>query len=196
MDGCDRIGALLGRVSMTARARFRDETQRLASELTATTGITLVVTKGNFVYGSSGYVSEIIPLLEKALEAKGYLPRRESSIWKDVWHNAPFQARLDVTEYQEGTYPSSRNRLTLIHAEVTLSRGAKQVWHATPRARSTVPLPNLPAHLANQVTAFPDRSDEFERLLYKNARDQIDQIFQKSLANMPRCPSLPGPKGS
>ena len=62
----------------------------------------MVVTKGNFVYGSSSYVSEIIPLLEKALEAKGYLPRRESSSWQDVWHNVAISSSIGRDRVSRG----------------------------------------------------------------------------------------------
>ena len=42
-------------------------------------------------------------MLEKALEAKGYLPRRESSVWRDAWRYSPFEARLDVNEIKRAT---------------------------------------------------------------------------------------------
>jgi hypothetical protein len=39
-----------------------------------------------------------------------------------------------------------------------------------------------------------ERSNEFELLLYKNARDQIDQKFRMALVNMPACPSVAASK--
>jgi hypothetical protein len=192
MDACDRAGALIGRLSKAAGPGFHEEAEKLATELASTAGITVTVPPGRFIFGSNSYVSDMVPVLEKALEAKGYLPRRESSVWRDVWRHCPFQARLDVNEIQEGNYLSSENRLTLIHAELMLTQGDRLVWQTTPRARSGVPLPGLPAYLASRVAVSPERSDEFERLLYKNARDQIDQKFRMALANMPPCSNRAG----
>jgi hypothetical protein len=40
------------------------------------------------------------------------------------------------------------------------------------------------------VAVSPERSDEFEKILYKNARDPIDQKFAMALSTMP--PRLDG----
>ncbi len=189
MDACDRAAALIGRVSRAAQPGFREQAETLATGLVKTAGINISIPVGRFAFGSQSYVSEMGPVLEKALEAKGYLPRREKSAWQDVWRLSPFEARLDVNEIQEGNYLSSENRLTLIHAELTLTLGERQIWQTTPRARSAVPLPGLPAYQATRLAVSPERSDEFERLLYKNARDQIDGKFRTALANMPPCPN-------
>ncbi len=188
MNDCDQIGALITHLSAKVRPAVRTETESLVTQLITRFGITVVVPQGRFVYGSNSYVSALLPMLDKALEAKKYLPRRESSPWRDLWQKSLYQAELDVQEFQEGNYLSSENRLTLIHAVLTITSGATQVWQTTPRARSSVPVPGLPAHLARRVAV--ERSDEFERLLYKNARDQIDQKFGMALVNMPACPSL------
>jgi hypothetical protein len=189
MDACDRLAALVKHLSKASQAPVREETRSLVEELVKTAGILVDVHAAEFVYGSSSYVADMTPVLEKALESKGYLPRRGRSDWRDLWRDSPFQARLDVSETKEGNYLSSENRLTLIHAELTVTSGARQIWQTTPRARSVVPLPGLPAYLASRVAVSPERSDEFERLLYKSARDQIDQKFGTALANMPQCPN-------
>ncbi len=98
---------------------------------------------GQFVYGSASYVSDLVPILEKALESKGYLPRRDKSPWRDAWQNSPFEARLVVNETKEGNYMSSENRMTLIHIDLTVNHGDRLIWHTTPRARSVEPLPAL-----------------------------------------------------
>ena len=132
-------------------------------------------------------MSELLPILDQALEARGYLPRRASSPWRELWRHSLYQIRLDVEEIQEGTYLSSPNRLTLIHAELTLTLGNQQIWQTTPRARTAEPLPKLSAYEASRLAV--KRSGEFEHLLYDNARDQIVQKFRTSLANMPSCAS-------
>jgi hypothetical protein len=131
----------------------------------------------------------MLPILDQALEARGYLPRRDPSPWRELWRHSFYRMRLAIQEIQEGKYPSTQNRLTLILAEVTLTSGDKQIWQTTARARSTAPLPHLPANLVRQTAVSPERSDEFEQLLYKNARDQIVQKFRTVLADMPSCDS-------
>jgi hypothetical protein len=188
MDACDRVGALLNHLSKASGPGVRKEAVSLATDLVRTAGIAVVVRPGSFVYGSNSYVSEMVPVLERALEAKGYLPRREASVWRETWRESPFEARLSVDERKEGNYMSSQNRLTLIHIELTVTLGQQQIWQTTPRARSESPLPDLPNYLATQVAVSPERKDDFERLLYKNARDQVDQKFGAALANMPPRP--------
>jgi hypothetical protein len=154
----------------------------------------VVVPQGRFVYGSSSYMTELLPILNKALEARGFVPQRESSPFRDLWRRSLYQIQLAVQEIQEGTYLSSQNRLTLIHAELTLTSGDRQLWQTTPQARSAEPLPNLPANLARSIAVSPTRLDECEKLLYKNARDQIVEKFRTSLANMPPRESLAASK--
>jgi hypothetical protein len=185
MDACDRIGAFVKHLSKVSQQAVREETESLVTELAKTAGVTVTVTPGKFLYGSNSYVLEMVPVLERALASKGYLPRREASVWRDAWRHSPFHVRLDVNEIKEGNYLSSENRLTLIHAELTLTVGDRQIWQTTPRARSVVPLPGLPAYLASRVAVSPERSEEFERLLYKSAREQIDQKFSTALSGMP-----------
>ncbi len=193
MDACDRVGVLFNHLSKASVPGVRKEAESLAGDLVRTAGIAVIVRPGSFVYGSSSYVSEMVPVLERALEAKGYLPRREGSVWRDTWRQSPFEARLSVDERKEGNYLSSQNRLTLIHIELAVTLGQRQIWQTTPRARSECPLPDLPAYLATQVAVSSERKDEFERLLYKNARDQVDQKFGAALANMPPCPKPAAP---
>ena len=190
MNACDRAGLLLGHLSKSNQPRLREEAEALVTELLQKGGIVVVVPQGRFVYGSSSYMSELLPLLDQALESRGFLPPRESSPFRDLWRHAIFQIRLAVQEIQEGTYLSSQNRLTLIHAELALTSGKRQLWQSTPRARSAEPLPNLPANLARSIAVSPKRLEEFEKLLYENARDQIVQRFRTALANMPSRDSL------
>ena len=101
----------------------------------------MIVPPGRFVYGSNRYVSELLPVLDGALVARGYLPARESSMWRDLWRNSPFQCELDVEESSGRQYLSSPNRLTLIHAELTLTSGDEVLWRTTPRCAAPCPFP-------------------------------------------------------
>ena len=52
------------------------------------------------------------------------------------------------------------------------------IWRTDPTVADAVPLPKLPAYLASRLAISPERSEEVERLLYKNAPGQIDDKFQ------------------
>jgi hypothetical protein len=129
----------------------------------------------------------MVPVLIKALEAKGYLPSRDSSRWRDQWKHALYHLHWDVSEQLEGSYLSSANRLTRIEARLTLTSRGQSIWQTIPTARSTVPLPNLPAYLSSRLAISRERSEEMEKLLYDNARGQIHEKFAYALSNMPAC---------
>ncbi|CEF48394.1 unnamed protein product [uncultured bacterium] len=187
LAGCNQIARLLGHLPMHIRPAARDEAEALVKRIVATHGITVDMPKGIFIHGSGTYVSEMLPVLRKTLQAKGYLPNDELSPWSELWSHALYRIRLEVLETQEGNYLSSENRLTRIEAALSLTSNGEIIWQTKPTARSEVPLPKLPAYLASRVAT--NRSDEFEDLLYQSAREQIDGRFRLALANMPACPS-------
>jgi len=167
----------------------------LVSELVIRHGVLIELPDGEFTFGSqSAYVKEFLPVLVDGLEAKGYLPYRESSPWKAMWDRAQYRVHLRVVEQLEGNYLSSVNRKTRIVAHLTLSSGGAVKWQTSPTALSTVPLPKLPALLAGRMAASDQRSEEFERMLYADARGHIDEKFGFALSNMPQCPSEAPPR--
>jgi hypothetical protein len=189
---CERIAAVLDRLTATRQSAVRAETRELVVRLLSSRGVTIDPPRGDFVFGSQTYVSQMLPVLDKALEAKGFLPYRESFRWRSEWKHARYHLTLDVSERLEGSYLSSENRLTRIEARLTLTSRGPDGWHwqTNPMVRSTVPLPNLPAYLSSRLAMGSDRSDEMERLLYENARGQIHDKFIQALNNMPVCPNV------
>jgi hypothetical protein len=194
LETCDEIAKLIKHLSPGSSAAIRREAENLVAQLLAGHGIQIELPQGEFTFGSQAvYVKEFVPVLTRALEAKGYLPYRESSPWKALWERAGYRMHLQVVEQLEGSYLSSANRLTRIVADLTLSSGGQVRWHTSPSARSTVPLPKLSALVAGRVAAGAERIDEFERMLYADARSHIDEKFGFALSNMPQCPSGAGP---
>jgi len=186
---CDQVAGLIGHLAEKIRPAVRNETEGLVTQLVSTHGVKIEVPQGHFLFGSNSYVSDMRPVLAKALEAKAYLPNRESSPWSGLWEHALYHMRLDVSEIQEGNYLSSQNRLTRIEVALTLTSRGEVIFRTTPTARSKVPLPNLPAYLASRAAISTKRSEEFEHLLYISARDQVDERFRISLSSMPACPT-------
>lgn len=190
LDTCDGVAKLLKHLSSGSSAKIRHDAEDLVSQLVTGHGIRIELPEGEFTFGSqSAYVKEFVPVLTRALEAKGYLPYRQSSPWKVIWDHAPYRMHLQVVEQLEGNYLSSPNRLTRIVAHLTLSCGNDEKWRTSPTARSTVPLPKLSALVAGRVAASSERSEDFERMLYADARGHIDEKFGFALSNMPACPS-------
>lgn len=187
MNACDRIAALLPHLPKDARDEIRRTTVELVDGLVTTHGVALQTRRGDFVFGSfESYRAHLVPVLSKALEAKGYLPYRETSPWKSAWQRAAYHLQLDVSEHLEGNYLSSNNRLTRIEAHLTLSTGGRIVWEPRPTVRTAVPVPGLSAYNSSRL-AVGVRSDELERALYDNARSQIDGKFRQALGHMPDC---------
>ncbi len=193
VETCDEVATLLKHLSSNSSAKIRRDAEEMVSQLVIGHGIQIEVPEGEFTFGSqSAYVKEFVPILTRALEAKGYLPYRQSSPWKAVWDRASYRIHLQVIEQLEGSYLSSANRLTRIIANLTLTAGGAVKWRTSPTARSAVPLPKLSALVASRVAASSERSEEFERMLYADARGHIDEKFGFALSNMPPWPAGPG----
>jgi hypothetical protein len=187
LRACERIALLLPHLATEVRAEVRGATEELVERLVVTRGVALETPRGDFVVGSDeSYRAHLLPVLIKALEAKGYLPYRESSPWKAAWQKASYHMRLEVSERHERNYLSTENRLTRIEARLTLSSAFKVVWETMPTAQTTVPLHGLPAYLSSRLAVSP-RSEEVERLLYEDARGQIEGKFSQALGHMPAC---------
>jgi hypothetical protein len=189
---CEQIAALVAHLRVSVQSEVLAETKELVTQVVCTHGIMVDVPRGHFIYGSGSYVSDMLPVLTKALERKGYLPNKDRSRWNPLWSHASYRIQLRVSELQEGNYLASENRLTRIEAELTLMSQSTVIWQTKPTARSEVPLPNLPAYLASRVAT--SRSEEFESLLYNSARGQINEKFRLALPNMPPCAGGPGYK--
>jgi len=189
LGACDQSATLIKHLAPTASARARRDAEDFISQLVIRHGVSIELPDGEFTFGSqSAYVKEFLPILVHGLEAKGYLPYRESSPWKAMWDRAQYRVHLRVVEQLEGNYLSSANRLTRIVAQLTLTSRGQVKWQTSPTARSTIPLPKLSAMLAGRVAASDHRSEEFERMLYADARGHIDEKFGFALSNMPACP--------
>lgn len=188
LKACDRVAQLLPHLPRESQLGPRSEAAALVERLVETHGVSLETPRGDFVHGSfETYRATLVPMLVKTLEAKGYLPFRESSPWKSAWQKAMYRMRLEVSERREGTYMGTENRLTRIEARLSLSSANKLVWQTLPTARTMVPLPNLPVYVSTRLASRSERTDECEHLLYENARGQIDEKFGYALSNLPAC---------
>ena len=195
---CERIAALLEHLAAERATAVRDETERLVIRLISRHGVQIEAPDGHFAAGQPSYAADLVPVIVKAFEAKGYLPYRDSSYWRARWQHARFVAAIEVSEKREGNYLASANRLTRIEVRLTVTSLDRRalLFQTTPTARSRVPLPKLPLYLSNRVALSSERSEELERLLYDDARGQIDGSLAHSLGNIPECPASPAIKTS
>jgi hypothetical protein len=189
-DLCDGLPRLLSHLAEPDKQRLQHDADQVVSRIIQSHGIFVSPPRGRFLTGSeSKYNASMIPSLFKAATAKGYVPQVSSPVWRDRWSEAPYRLTLQVNEGLEGNYLSSENRLTRIEALLTLSYRGKEIWRTTPMARTMVPLPSLPAYLSTRMALSPERIEEFERLLYDNARSLIDAKVAFALSHMPACES-------
>ena len=188
---CERIAGLIDRLPPEKRATVRPATEDLVVRLVSTHGVIIEPTQGQFIFGSKSYSSQMAPVVVKAFEAKGYLPYRQSYHWRNQWKHAIYHVSIIISEKLDGTYLSSANRSTRIEARLTVTSASQPqpIFQTMPSARSTVPLPKLPLYLSNRLAMTGERTEELEKLLYDDARGQIDEKLARSLSNMPPCPS-------
>ncbi len=188
---CDRIAALIEQLSTDRQLTVRTQTEALVTNLVSTHGAKIQAPQGRFLFGPRSYSSELIPVIVKALDTKGYLPYRESSPWKQQWNHALYLVDMDVREDRQGTYLTTANRLARIEVRLTLSASDRRmpIFQTKPVAISRVPLPKLPVYVSSKLAMAGDQSAEIEKLLYDDARKQIDQMIAHQLSNMPGCPT-------
>lgn len=187
-ETCDAATGLLGHAPAASRPSLRAEMERLVTQIIERHGIVIDPIRGHLLAGSlAKYNATMIPELHRGLKAKDYVPLEEGSSWRDRWSAAPYRLTVDLNEKLEGNYMSTDNRLTRIDAHLVLSFKGREVWQTTPTARTTVPLPNLPAYQSARAALKHERSEELEQLLYENARGQIHDKFAFALKNLPGC---------
>jgi hypothetical protein len=192
-DRCETLAPLAAHLPEPDRGRLRGEAGEIVLRIIDRHGVLLDPPHGHFLTGSMArYNANMIPTLVKALKAKGYLPQPDVSPWRDRWSRSPYRFSLEVNERAEGNYLASENRLTRIDTHLKLFYRGMEIWQTTPTARTKVPLPGLPGYFSARVALSPARIEEFERLLYDDARSQIDEKFAFALSHMPECgPSAP-----
>ncbi len=187
-DRCETLAPLAAHLPEPDRGRLLAAAGQLILGIVLQHGVVVNPPQGHFVAGSMArYNSEMIPVLNKMLKTKGYLPQPSKSAWRDHWSRAPYRLSLEVNEQHEGNYLASENRLTRIDARLKLLKNGIEIWNTTPTARTKVPLPNLPAYYSARAALSTARVEEFERLLYDSARSQIDEKFVFALSHMPEC---------
>jgi hypothetical protein len=186
---CDQIAAVIKHLEPEAQSTLRSETEKLMSRIVSQNGVTIKMLPGTFAFGSqSSYISDLWPILLEALEARGYLPDRPSSPWHGQWSHASYQLSMDVTERLERSYMSSQNRLSRIELKVLLTFRGDLLWQTQPTARSSEALPELSTFMASRVAAKQTRSEKIEKLLYANARGQVEDRFKRNLGSIPAWP--------
>ena len=188
---CERIAGLIDHLPPDKSTAVRAETEDLVIRIVSTHGVIIEPTQAQFVSGSQSYISNMVPVIVKAFEAKGYLPCRQSYHWRKLWKHATYHTNINVSETLEGNYLSSSNRLTRIEVRLTITRAgqAKPIFQTTCLLlrEAPMPLPKLPLFLSTRLAMPGERTEEVEKLLRDDARGQIDERLAQSLSNMPEC---------
>jgi hypothetical protein len=169
------------------RRRWQDCASARARRLIARYGVVIDPVRGQFTLGAgSAYDAALHPVVDPALKEAGYLPPPSANPWSDQWASiAPYRMSVDIAERHEDVYLSSPNRLSRIDSVVRLSHKGRVFWTVQPLARTTVPVPGLPAYQASRAASSSHRSPEFERVLYDNARSNLLERLGVTLHQLP-----------
>ncbi|MFO0909327.1 MAG: hypothetical protein U0794_13410 [Isosphaeraceae bacterium] len=191
MELCERRYRTADALPAAEAKAAQSEAAALALKVIARNGVLIEPVKGHFTLGTTeSYGSLLRPILSDALLRRGYLPRPARPVWPDLWaSHSPYRITFEVNEQMDDTYFQSPNRLSSIVGKIAFLQGSISLWNDTPLARTSVPLPRLPAYQASRVAVSDRRSPDFERLLYENARSNLLDRVTSGVRNLPRCPS-------
>jgi hypothetical protein len=188
LANCDSSWGLLKHLPPDEHRGVRTRLEPIVDQVVAQHGIVVDPIKGQTLSDRRAPDnSRLMPVVNRALTARGYVPQPGSSPWRDRWAKAPYKLVLELNERYDGTYLSSENRLTRIDARLVLLQQGRQFWETSPGVRTPVPLPKLPAYVSGHLALSTKRNKEFEQLLYENARNSIDDKVAFSLDHMPAC---------
>jgi hypothetical protein len=189
MELCRRQYKTADELPKPDRAEWQARATVLARRIIARHGALIEPVRGKFTQGSSeSYAALFKPAVNPAFLSAGYLPRPADTVFEDLWTSlAPYRLTIEVNEHQDETYLESLNRITSMDATLTLTRQGERLWKVTPLAKTTVPLPGLPAYQAGRVSVGGHRNVEFERLLYENARANLLNQIRSQLGRLPPC---------
>lgn len=183
---CNALEPLIAHVGPPDKDRFHREFMTIVSQVIDRHGMLIDASQGHFLPGpGSRHAASLLTAIRKAVQERGYLPHVEERGESGPWSRAPFRLSVILNERHEGTYLSSENRLTRIDAQLVLTCRGKEIWKSVPTARTMVPIPRVPAYLASRVALGSARIEEFEALLYDNARTKIDEKIDFALSHMP-----------
>jgi hypothetical protein len=190
-ESCHQLDRVIKFLAPDVREEWRNRLEQFVAALVQVAGVVVTESRGQLLEDShqNTYMPDILKTVTKALREKDYVPPPASKSWRSLWSRAPFRLNLEVTERREGNYHATRNRLTRIELQLTLSSQEFILWNTTSIARSRVPLEQVPAAISKQLAISRARIDEFEHLLYIDAESLIDAHLANSLKDLPRCPA-------
>ena len=98
---------------------------------------------------------------------------------------------IEVIERWEGVYLTTSNRRTRIELNlaVSVSGQASPIFQTMPTAQSRMPLPRMPVAISSRVDLKGEQSADVEKLLYDDARSQVEERLARQLINLPACRS-------
>jgi hypothetical protein len=191
-EHCEAMKPFWAHLPQSDNSLLLKKAEEVVVRIVERNGIVIDPIRGHFLVGTNaGYGSTTLPELIKGVKAKGYVPAPASSPWSERWSQAPYHLSLELNERLVGNYMTSENRLTRIDADLRLSHRGREFWQTTPSVRTSDPLPKLPASVATRLALSHDRIEEIERLLYEDARSQIDGRLAFALVNMPNWTQAP-----
>lgn len=185
---CERLMGTTESLDSPAQEPLQAETNAIVADLIEQRGVVFKPPTGEFTLGSpASYQATLERLFEPVLRQHGYVPRRAGSRWSELWDTrGPYHVSAQVVERQLGSYLNSGNRLSSLSFDVGLNRGEATVWRSGPLLARTQPsIPSLSAFTSSRLMMDKNRRIEAERLLYDDARSQLDERLNANLRKLP-----------
>lgn len=188
LDVCERLFGTAEELGPPAHDSFQAEADAIVTGLVALRGVVFSPPAGDFTLGSpQSYGATLERLMGPVLRQHGYLPPRPASRWKALWETrVPYRVAAQVVERQTGSYLNSGNRPSNLALDVSLDNGETSVWRSGPlRAQTQPSIPTLNAFTSSRLVIDSRRRVEAERLLYDDARAQLEERLNGSLRKLP-----------
>jgi len=188
-DLCERTWKTTRELESRDKERLEAEVNQVALNLIRQRGVSYTPARGEFTFGTPrSYKENLSHILGPVLAHLGYLPVRPDSTWAQEWDTqAAHQVAAQVVERLGPLYLDSQGQISLLSLTVTLKHGESSVWQGGPLiAQTQASIPSLTAFTTSRLTLDKGKRNEFERLLYDDARATLEGKLHRSLRTLPQ----------
>ncbi|MDR3637241.1 MAG: hypothetical protein P4L84_25780 [Isosphaeraceae bacterium] len=190
---CEHLARIAEHIDGHPQRQVKDDARAIVTRIAELGGVVIEPVTGQFTFGTpASYTTVLRPLLVDVLLQHGYLTCPDTSPWRSVWETAaPFRVTVEVNEQLSEDYLQSRNRISQLGAKVALRQRETTLWEQLATARTQVPVPKIPAYQAARIGFGDAPVPEYERILYKNAREIVLERFGGAVNTLPNRTKFP-----
>jgi hypothetical protein len=199
LDACEAAIAAAAQLDSAARGPLEAEARALAASAVCARGVRFLPVRGTYLTDelaeqAAAYEFALRPPLARALDAHGFIARRDNSTLANLWdQTAPYQFEMEIKESLGPTYLNSPLRTTRIDAKFWLRASSREVWKAGLTAHTRVPSSRFSAFESGYLAAATRRDPKLEKRLRDDAFEAALGMLPAKLATMPDWTPLASP---